>query len=165
MALYDFWTWWPHAEPALAPAAMADAGELAEVHGASFHRGWDAHEFEAMLTDRSVIAHVIRRRPAAPVGGFILSRLAADEAEILTVAVHPRLRARGYAGRLMDVHVKDLMRAGVTQLFLEVEAENQPALKLYKRQGFTVIGRRKGYYKTATGSADAVMMRKALPAI
>ncbi|QCI69211.1 GNAT family N-acetyltransferase [Phreatobacter stygius] len=165
MTLYDFWAWWPAAEPALGRAEMADARELAAIHGASFHRGWDAHEFETMLVDRAVLSHVIRRRPAAPVGGFVLSRLAADEAEILTVAVLPRLRGRGFAARLLDTHVKDLMRAGIATLFLEVEAENAPALKLYQRQGFTVIGRRKGYYKTASGTSDAVMMRKALPPI
>lgn len=165
MTLYDFWAWWPAAEPALQRAEMADARELAAIHGASFHRGWDVHEFEAMLADKAILAHVIRRRPSAPVGGFALSRVVAGEAEILTIAVLPRLRGRGFAGRLLADHVKDLMRAGVGPLFLEVEAENEPALKLYRRHGFAVIGRRKGYYKTATGTADAVMMRKLLPPI
>lgn len=164
-SLYDVWAWWPRAEPVLARAGTDDARELAAIHGASFHRGWDVQDFEAMLVDRSILAHVLRRRAGAPVGAFVVSRLAADEAEILTIAVLPRLRGRGFAGRLLDDHAKDLMRAGIANLFLEVEAENAPALKLYQRRGFAIIGRRKGYYRTASGTADAVMMRKALPAI
>ena len=165
MSLYEFWGWWPQSVPAIVLAEIDDAEELAALHGASFHRGWGAHDFAAMIADRSVLAHVIRRRATASIAGFIVSRIAADEAEILTVAVSRRLRGRGFAGRLLSAHVKDLMRAGVKALFLEVESENAPALKLYARQGFEPIGRRKGYYRSATGQADAVMMRRALPPI
>lgn len=164
-SLYDFWAWWPRAEPALDRAAMADAREMAAIHAGAFHRGWEVQDFETMLVDRSILAHVLRRRATAPVGAFIVSRLAADEAEILTIAVQPRLRGRGFAGRLLDAHVRDLRRAGIANLFLEVEAENAPALKLYQRRGFAIIGRRKGYYRTASGTADAVMMRKVLPPV
>jgi [ribosomal protein S18]-alanine N-acetyltransferase len=97
--------------------------------------------------------------------GFVLSRIAADEAEILTVAGDTRLRGRGLAGRLLGEHVKDLMRAGVRHLFLEVESENMAALKLYTRHGFETIGRRKGYYRSASGVADAITMRRELPPI
>ena len=164
-SLYDMWAWWPRAEPVLDRAAMADARDMAAIHGASFHRGWDVQDFETMLVDRSILAHALRRRATQPVGAFVVSRLAADEAEILTIAVLPRLRGRGFAGQLLDAHVKDLMRAGIANLFLEVEAENAPALKLYQRRVFSIIGRRRGYYRTATGTADAVMMRKVLPTI
>lgn len=163
--LSDLVFWWPRSEPVVGRAATADCDDLAAIHAACFHRGWGADDLAAMLTEPSVIAHVVRRRATAPAAGFILSRIAADEAEILTVATAPRLRGRGYAGRLVAAHLPDLMRAGVRNLFLEVEAENAAALKLYARAGFEPIGRRKGYYRTAGGAADALTMRRALPAI
>ncbi len=165
MSLADLVVWWPRSEPVLARAATGDCEDLAAIHAASFHRGWGAEDLAAMLRDPAIVAHVVRRRAGAPAGGFILSRIAADEAEILTVATAPRLRGRGYGGRLVAAHLPDLMRAGVRRLFLEVEAENAPALKLYERAGFVPIGRRKGYYRTAAGTADAITMRRDLPAI
>ncbi len=161
----DLWSWWPQAGLVIARAETADAEDLAAIHGGAFHRGWPAHDFVTMLADRAVLAHVIRRRAGAPAAGFVLSRIAADEAEILTVAVDTRLRGRGFAGRLLGEHVKDLMRAGVRHLFLEVESENMAALKLYARHGFETIGRRKGYYRSASGVADAITMRRELPPI
>ncbi|WP_296578219.1 GNAT family N-acetyltransferase [Phreatobacter sp.] len=161
----DLVFWWPRPDPVVGRATTADCDDLAAIHAASFHRGWGAEDLAAMLTEASVIAHVIRRRPAASPAGFILSRIAGDEAEILTVAVAPRLRGRGYAGRLIAAHLPDLMRAGVRTLFLEVEAENAAALKLYARTGFEPVGRRKAYYRTAQGAADALTMRRLLPAI
>lgn len=162
---FDLWAWWPQTGLTIARAVPDDAEDLAAIHAESFHKGWPAHDLVGLIGDRAVITHVIRRRLDAPIGGFIMSRLAADEAEILTVAVAKRLRGRGFAGRLLAEHVKDLMRAGTARLFLEVEAENTPALKLYTRHGFHEVGRRKGYYRTPKGTADAVMMRRDLPAI
>lgn len=165
MSLADLIVWWPRSEAVVARATPADCEDLAAIHAASFHRGWGADDLAAMLREDGIVAHLVRRREAAPASGFILSRIAADEAEILTVATAPRLRGRGYGGRLIATHLPDLMRAGVRRLFLEVEAENAPALKLYERAGFVPIGRRKGYYRTARGTADAITMRRDLPAI
>jgi ribosomal-protein-alanine N-acetyltransferase len=164
-SLYTFWGFWPVALPVIGRAEARDADELADIHHRSFHRGWGADDFATMLGDRTILAHTIRRRASAPVAGFVISRLAADEAEILSIAVTPKLRGRGYGGRLIAAHVQDLMRAGIRQLFLEVEAENKAALTLYGHSGFAPIGRRKGYYKTEAGVADAVMMRRNLPPI
>lgn len=164
-AFFDLWSWWPQTGLTITRADPSDAEDLAAIHAESFHKGWPAHDLVGLIADRAVLTHVIRRRADAPIGGFLMSRRAADEAEILTVAVARRLRARGFGGRLLNEHVKDLMRAGTARLFLEVEAENTPALRLYARQGFHEVGRRKGYYRTAKGTADAVMMRRDLPPI
>ena len=72
-------------EPALSAAAPRDAATLAALHAASFNRGWSEHEFEQLLTHRNVIAD--RATSGRTNIGFILSRRAADEAEILSVAV------------------------------------------------------------------------------
>lgn len=165
-SIYDvgLW-WWPRPEPVIGRPERADCDDLAAIHAAAFHRGWGADDLAAMLAERNVVAHVIRRRATAPPAGFILSRVAADEAEILTVAVTARLQGRGYGGRLLKAHVPDLMRAGVRTLFLEVEVGNSPAIRLYERSGFATIGRRRGYYRTEAGTTDAITMRRDLPAL
>jgi len=73
------------ATPSLSEARRADAAAMAVLHAASFHRGWSDGEFERFMTDRDVIAH--RAVIHGKLVGFILSRMAAEEAEILSVAV------------------------------------------------------------------------------
>ena len=67
------------------PRRLRDAPRLAQLHGASFHRGWGEGEFEAMLTERNTLVH--RLRIGRKIIGFAVSRMAADEAEILSIAV------------------------------------------------------------------------------
>ena len=74
--------WWGGGgTPIVERAAHRDAARLAQLHGASFHRGWGEAEFEAMLSERNTLVH--RLRLGRKVIGFALSRMAADEAEIL----------------------------------------------------------------------------------
>ena len=95
--------------------------------------------------------------------GFILSRFAAGEAEILSVAVDRRWRGRGLARRLLDLHLRRLAGLGVGAVFLEVEEDNIGGLRLYDRAGFREVGRRQGYYPHETGaSASALVLRRDL---
>src|SRR3979490_1442449 len=74
-------------------ARLRDAARLAQLHGASFHRGWGEGEFEGMLTERNTLVH--RLKAGRKVIGFAVSRMAADEAEILSIAVDAGYRGRG----------------------------------------------------------------------
>ena len=75
------------------PASLRDAPRLAQLHAASFHRGWGEGEFEDMLSQRNTLVHRIRLR--SKLIGFAVSRIAADEAEILSIAIAPGHRGRG----------------------------------------------------------------------
>ena len=95
--------------------------------------------------------------------GFALSRVVADEGEILTVAMAPEARGQGHARPLMTHHLDELARAGARQVHLDVEEGNAPALALYRRLGFEEVGRRTGYYAKPDGSfATALTMRATL---
>jgi len=144
-------------EPAITEAHQRDAAAIAALHAASFKRGWSEDEFYRLLTDRNVVAHriVIGRTFV----GFIISRLAAGEAEILSVAIAPRWRGRGLARPLLDLHLRRLAGLGVRAVFLEVDEQNAPANGLYRRAGFYEVGRRKGYYD---GGATALVLRRDL---
>lgn len=143
------------------PAGLRDAPRLAQLHRASFHRGWGADEFEQILIERNSLAHRLRRGNNTI--GFIVSRIAADEAEILSIAVASKYRGRGYSRDLLRTHLGHLAGYGVKTVFLEVEENNRPARSLYQRAGFRVVGRRERYYKDAGGEQlNAVVMQRDL---
>lgn len=149
----------------VAEAARTDAALLAEIHGACFSHGWSEDDFAVLLAQDTVGALILRRDgfmardvPA----GFILVRRAADEAEILTLAVLPDWRGRGVGRRLAEEALRGLYRDGARRVFLEVDAGNEAALHLYRSLGFEEVGRRHGYYEEAGEQRTALVMRAQL---
>jgi ribosomal-protein-alanine N-acetyltransferase len=159
--LFNPWAWWLAPDERLLDAVAEDAFELADLHARCFGLGWGADEFERLLVDASVVTHKLDS--GRRVTGFIMSRLAGDEAEILSVGVDPSERGSGRGRKLLDHHMRRLAGRGVKKLFLEVESQNAPALKLYARTGFAEVGRRKSYYARNGGPRlDALVMRRDL---
>ena len=153
--------WWSGGTAVVEAAATRDARRLAQLHGESFHRGWGEAEFEAMLTERNTLVH--RLRAGGKIIGFAVSRMAADEAEILSIAVAASHRGRGLSRELLLIHLGHLAGRGVRTIFLEVEENNQPARRLYERAGFGVVGRRERYYRQPGGEQlNALLMRRDL---
>jgi ribosomal-protein-alanine N-acetyltransferase len=146
-------------------ALPEEAEVLADIHRDAFRRTWSAHEFSALLTDPSVFALVARQTSlfgSRRVAGFVLVRFAADEAEILSIAVRPNLRRRGVGRLLMNDVSRRLYRERIARLFLEVDRANAAAVALYRSLGFTVAGERKQYYAspaTRDGDGTALVMR------
>ncbi len=152
---------WNAGAPVIEPASLRDAPKLAQLHGASFHRGWGEGEFETMLTERNTLVH--RLRMGRKTIGFAVSRIAADEAEILSIAVAASHRGHGLSRNLLLTHLGHLAGRGVRTVFLEVEENNQPARRLYQRAGFTVAGRRERYYQqSGSEQLNALLMRRDL---
>ena len=152
---------WGGGTAAVEPASLRDATALAQIHGASFHRGWGEGEFEGMLTERNTLVH--RLRSGRKVIGFAVSRMALDEAEILSIAITASHRGRGLSRNLLLTHLGHLAGRGVRTVFLEVEENNQAARRLYDGAGFAVTGRRERYYRQPGGEQlNAVLMRRDL---
>lgn len=149
-----------HGEPALAEAGARDARAIASLHAASFRRGWSEDEIERLLVDRSVLTH--RAMIGRKLCGFIMSRMAADEAEILSVAVARGRRGRGLARGLLRLHLGRLAGLGMRTVFLEVDEDNESARRLYARAGFHEVGRRQGYYAGAERASTALILRRDL---
>jgi len=142
------WAWFGWLSGASAsrvlPAGTRDAEELAALHAAAFGRGWSAEEFERLLIEHNVVAD--RAMSGTRLVGFVLSRLAVDQAEILSVAVAAPQRGRGLARKLLDVHLRRLAAYGINSVFLEVDERNVPARRLYAALRFREVGRRESYY-------------------
>jgi len=153
--------WFSPHKPAIEPVTLRDAPRLAQLHGASFHRGWGEGEFESMISERNTLVH--RLRLGRKTVGFAASRMGADEAEILSIAIDADERGRGLSRDLLLTHLGHLAGKGVRTVFLEVEENNAPALRLYERAGFAVVGRRERYYRQASGEQlNALLMRRDL---
>ncbi|MDO5756141.1 MAG: GNAT family N-acetyltransferase [Rhodobacterales bacterium] len=134
-------------------------GDLARLHGRAFAgqgRGWSAAEFRDLLASPLTCLCAGRH-------GFALSRVIADEAELLTLATDPDYRRRGVATEMLQMVEAALATRGAARHFLEVAADNSAAQVLYARAGYVHSGRRAGYYRRAGGiCVDALLMEKAL---
>lgn len=143
---------------AIRPAVAADAPALAEVHAAAFGRGWRDDDLAALLAAPGALALLAEARGSGAVLGFALARSAAEEAELLTLAVRPPARRRGLARALMAALLDALAGGSVETLFLEVGEDNAAARALYDGLGFRPVARRPGYYRRPVGDADALVL-------
>lgn len=138
------------------PAGLTAVGPgaatvLAALHARSFpaEERWTASAFAGLLALPGCGGLL------DPTGGFVLGRVAADEAEILTLAVLPERRRRGLGRALLAGWQAEAVRRGASRLFLEVAADNVAAQALYAACQFTEVGRRRRYYP---GGGDALVL-------
>ncbi|WP_300975127.1 GNAT family N-acetyltransferase [Sphingomonas sp. LHG3406-1] len=134
--------------------------EVMAIMGAAFDRlfgeAWTRAQVAGILPMTGVTLLVARHGGDAI--GFSLARRAADEAELLLIAVHPDAAGHGVGGQLLDRFVADQRAAGASHLHLEVRDGN-PAVFLYRSRGFAIAGRRSNYYRGTDGELfDALTM-------
>ncbi|QUD86434.1 ribosomal protein S18-alanine N-acetyltransferase [Phenylobacterium montanum] len=148
----------------LRPALPEDTPALAALHAASFVAPWGAQEIADLLAGPGGFGLVIEAANGSP-AGFILCRVVVGEAEVLTLAVAPETRGQGLGRVLMQAALGLARTAGAETMFLEVAADNAPALALYRGLGFERIGLRPGYYAHGgRGPIDALVYRLSLNA-
>ncbi|MEM6461817.1 MAG: N-acetyltransferase [Pseudomonadota bacterium] len=138
-----------------------DCAAASNLHASCFPRAWSDGELRALL-DQDPVFGFVAQRPGRGnrAGGFVLARMAAEEAEILTLAVTPRHRQSGLGWRLMGAVLRYLRAEGAQALFLEVDEGNDAAIALYGKLGFKRVGERAAYYDHDSGArAAALVMR------
>lgn len=133
------------------------AERMAALHAKCFDQPWPASEFASLLSMPSTLAFAIQED--ARHLALVLVRIAADEAEILTIGVDPDFRGQGLGFSVLARAEEDVCARGVISVFLEVNQHNDPAQALYTRAGYSEIGRRPRYYR---GRDDALIYRKTL---
>jgi len=139
-------------------ATARDLPAMSALHAASFPEGWTGESLGALLSSPGAFAF-ISIEVSSLAAGFVLARAAADEAEILTIAVRPNARRKGIARSLMEAAAKEARKMGAKSMFLEVGQFNRPARHLYENLGFAEAGRRKDYY----GAENALVLKAELP--
>jgi ribosomal-protein-alanine N-acetyltransferase len=146
------------------PLDLEDSHILSVLHQEDFARPWTDGEFASLLAQKTVFGYaaIETGKPGSLPVGFVLARLAAGEAEILTIAVARARRGAGIGRQLMDAVLRELHAARAEALFLEVDETNAPAIALYRRLGFRQVGNRPDYYKHGDHRTGALVMRRDL---
>ncbi len=137
----------------------ADLRAVHEIEAASFGTPWSEETFERLL-DRDTLDFVALV-DGNEVIGYAVVWCIVDQGELSNIAIAPEHRGRGLGRTLLDEVISRIRRRGVTRLFLEVRASNEPALGLYASLGFAVVGRRKEYYQNPR--EDALLMTLPIP--
>jgi len=134
----------------------------------AFGEAWNKRQIGDALVLPSTHALLINakgelvERGGDDLAGFVLTRHAADEEELLLIAVLPEHRALGLGEALVDRLFEAAASRGVTRVFLEMRRGN-PAIHLYHKVGFEPIGERPNYYKMEDGTRiDAITFARAL---
>ena len=147
------------------PATIASKDLLAALHSEIFtseEQVWNAGSFANLMAMPGMLAWLavdIQADEDLPVG-LALTRFSGDEGEIMTIGVVPTARRGGVAAGLLG-EITDHADRSDAGLFLEVAAENDPAIQLYLAHDFTEVGRRKNYYKRRNGDrVDALVLKR-----
>ena len=148
--------------PDLRALGALDLDVAAELHGLAFEpfgeRAWTRQEFAELLASPGARGALLDGDGGAM--GFALWRVTLDEAELLTIAVHPAARRRGAGRALLEAAIAGAREAGAGVLLLEVGEDNPAARALYDSTGFSTVGRRPAYYRRKDNArADALVMR------
>lgn len=146
----------------LRPLGALDLDRAAALHGEAFvplgERGWTRQDMAELLASPGV-AGLLLQIDGADVG-MAICRVAADESELVTIAVRSAERRRGAGRTLLSAVLDHVRAAGAWTLFLEVAADNPAARALYGSEGFRDVGSRPAYFKRGQGRAvEAFVMR------
>ena len=140
----------------IAPMAATDAPRCAELEHVVFD-GDDPWGPEAFLEALAAGHHYLSAREGESLIGYVGLARAGKEAEVHTLAVDPAHQGRGIGRALLRAVLDHAVGARV---FLEVRTDNEPAIQLYRSEGFTVVGIRRGYYRPS-GADSLTMCRQA----
>jgi ribosomal-protein-alanine N-acetyltransferase len=150
--------------PAAAPAAVElrpmrwwDIEALLPLEEQLFApTAWTAAMFWSELAHPQTRCYLVAELAGRPVG-YAGVLTAGSDGDVQTIAVAPGAQGRGVGARLLAALLERCAEAGCAQVMLEVRADNEAAIRLYRRHGFERLAVRRGYYQP--GGVDAWIMR------
>ncbi|MFS1704668.1 ribosomal protein S18-alanine N-acetyltransferase [Alteromonas sp. AMM-1] len=139
----------------LLPLTTADSVQAHAIHEAVQYTAWSQSTFDDCLTP-PYEGWMIKLE--GKVVGFCILLFVLDEATLMEIAVAPEAQGQGLGKAMLNATLEHCKTKGMHTCWLEVRASNQRAIQLYTSHGFQVIEIRKGYYPTASGREDAIVM-------
>lgn len=132
--------------------------DLAVLHSACFEKSWNAKQIGEICAQSQNLT-LMWVEPLGQIRGLIVIQVSNQEADIVTICVDPVKQNRGIAQILLNTSFDLLKHYNISELFLEVAKNNVPAIKIYEKLEFAVVGVRKKYFNNTT---DAYVMKKQL---
>lgn len=140
------------------PMQEKHIGEIAELERVSFSVPWSEDGLRSELTNET--AHFLVASSENKVLGYIGVHEICGEAYITNVAVFPEYRRLGIGETLIDAATHGAKQRNCDFISLEVRISNVPAIELYKKEGYNIVGQRKNFYSNPT--EDAYIMTRYL---
>ena len=142
----------------IVPMGFAHLSEIYEIELLSFPVPWSRKAFRKELENSSSLSYAahLPLNGGSRVVGYVCNWLIEDEFHILNLAVHPQHRRKGIGRRLLEYSLHRAEQRDAEKAFLEVRRSNSPAIELYKKLGFRIIGVRPRYY--SNNNEDAIIM-------
>lgn len=138
------------------PMKIEDIDDVLKIEQVAFEKQ-SRDDFIRCINRGEVYKYFVLEEDGKIIGYYGMSAIS-DEGELLTIALNPEKRGRGYASQMMRTCILQAGFSGSKKIFLEVNENNMIAIILYKKFGFREISRRKNYY----GKDDAIIMQKDL---
>lgn len=145
----------------LRPMRAADLDVLLPYERTMFgSEAWSRESYLDELADTELRCYLVAESADGVLLGSGGLMTIGETAQIVTVGVLPAARRRGLGRTLVRALIAEARRRGASEVLLEVREDNEAARRLYEGEGFTNLGRRRGYYDR--GQVDAVTMRYAI---
>lgn len=134
----------------------SDLDQVSDIAAELFAMPWTREGFAQALLMENACFLVAKNN--GTVAGYCGLFMAADEGEVINVAVRPDCQGRGIASLLFQALLQEGWRNGISRFFLEVRVSNLAAIRLYEKNGFSIQGVRKNFYKMPR--EDAFVMNR-----
>ena len=138
-------------------ASIDDIPQIIEIMNRGYHQNWDANYYKNLISDGNSFAYVLSLN--GKIVGFITGKKSGDICDIYMIIIDIKYRRQGFANLLLSKTINALSDFKITEFFLEVAENNNQAMNLYQKCGFTAVNRRTGYYKISNVNIDALVYR------
>lgn len=135
-----------------------DIAAISQMEREYFGQPWSESSIATYAEKGNTIFVVARR--GSDVVGYIAILCIMDEGNLVSIAVHENCREMGIATELLDIAYERALARGVAKIHLEVRESNEAAIRMYEKEGFAEVGRRRGFYSKP--AEDAILYLKEL---
>lgn len=123
---------------------------IAALEQAAFAHPWSRDALSLLCGDTAFGFVCAENGLTAAYGGMLT---VLDEGQITNIATHPAHRRRGLGAAVLEALLAEARARGLAFVTLEVRESNVPAIALYQKLGFELVGRRPGFYRSPTEAA------------
>ncbi|MEO3879841.1 ribosomal protein S18-alanine N-acetyltransferase [Rheinheimera fenheensis] len=139
-------------------ASAADVGQMLQIEREANKYPWTEQAFNSSFTCSYFSYKLLDK--AGEMQGFYIAQLILEQLELFNICVASNAQGKGYGKALLLHFLTEGQSRGAAEALLEVRSNNHAAIALYQKAGFSINGQRKGYYVSADGKDDAILMHK-----